>query len=196
MSIKVGIGVVQSRASSIVSGRYVDARLAELRSGSDQLGDGPATLTSLAPTSLTRKTKNRSCYRWETKEGRNEYQRQRRQTPEGRLEMMRVNLKATHGLTLDQYQDLYERQRGMCAICGRQMVKGYDASSVAFSKRGPKEGGAHIDHDHRCCAGSKSCGRCVRGLLCPKCNTGIACFLDDPKRMRSAIEYIERGRVR
>jgi len=27
-----------------------------------------------------------------------------------------------------------------------------------------------VDHDHTCCPGRKSCGKCVRGLVCDKCN--------------------------
>jgi hypothetical protein len=45
----------------------------------------------------------------------------------------------------------------------------------------------HVDHDHACCPGPKSCGKCVRFLLCDKCNVGLGSFSDDPLRMAKAI---------
>ena len=46
-----------------------------------------------------------------------------------------------------------------------------------------KKRGIHIDHDHSCCRGNRSCGKCIRGLACHACNTGIGAFGDDPERM-------------
>lgn len=36
-----------------------------------------------------------------------------------------------------------------------------------------------VDHDHKCCLGKTSCGRCVRGLLCGNCNTILGRQRDD-----------------
>ncbi len=39
-----------------------------------------------------------------------------------------------------------------------------------------KGSGPQIDHDHACCPGQSSCGKCIRGVLCVRCNTFIAHF--------------------
>lgn len=36
-----------------------------------------------------------------------------------------------------------------------------------------------VDHDHKCCPGKTSCGKCVRGLLCGNCNTILGRQRDD-----------------
>jgi hypothetical protein len=46
-----------------------------------------------------------------------------------------------------------------------------------------------VDHDHACCPGRRSCGKCVRGTLCQRCNKGI--FGDDIYLMESKIQYLE-----
>jgi hypothetical protein len=33
-----------------------------------------------------------------------------------------------------------------------------------------------IDHDHACCPGKRSCGRCLRGLLHRTCNVAVGYF--------------------
>lgn len=125
-----------------------------------------------------------------SREWHREYQRARRRTVTGRMETARSNLSQMHGLTFEQYEALYEKQRGLCAICKAAILRAYTAEYTG--KRGPKKHGACVDHDHGCCAGSRSCGRCVRGLLCHHCNVGIASFRDRPELMRQALEYITR----
>jgi len=49
----------------------------------------------------------------------------------------------------------------------------------------------HIDHDRTCCPGVRSCGSCVRGLLCEGCNKGLGHFRDSPARLAGAAEYLK-----
>lgn len=68
------------------------------------------------------------------------------------------------GLTIAQYDEMFERQGGLCRICG-------EAETVAHNGRNPSR--LAVDHDRACCSGKKSCGKCVRGLLCFRCNTAL-----------------------
>lgn len=70
----------------------------------------------------------------------------------------------TYGITAEQYQALYAAQSGRCYICRRK-------SSQRLA----------VDHDHNCCPGKVSCGRCVRGLLCAPergCNVGLIGYIE------------------
>ena len=69
-----------------------------------------------------------------------------------------------YGITEAQYNELLERQGGGCAICGRTQEENGRARYLS------------VDHDHRCCPGKKSCGKCVRGLLCLRCNNDMGWF--------------------
>lgn len=60
---------------------------------------------------------------------------------------------------------------------------------------GSKELKLHVDHDHKCCPGVKSCGKCVRGLLCPGCNHGLGNFRDNEERLLLAAAYLRKSRV-
>ena len=40
--------------------------------------------------------------------------------------------------------------------------------------------GLHIDHDHDCCPGLGSCGKCVRGALCARHNVYLGYLEADP----------------
>ena len=74
-----------------------------------------------------------------------------------------------YGLTVDDYRAILARQENACAIC---------------RKPGPR---LYIDHCH---ASGK-----VRGLLCPKCNTGLGCYGDDPNLTAAATAYLKAART-
>lgn len=73
---------------------------------------------------------------------------------------LRWSLWLRHHITLERYNEMLAEQGGVCAIC----------SEPPHGER-PR---LHVDHDHRCCPDSKrTCGRCVRRLLCFSCNSKI-----------------------
>jgi hypothetical protein len=71
-----------------------------------------------------------------------------------------------HGLTVEEYEIMAERQNYCCAICGRE----------------PKK--LHIDHDHET-------GK-VRGLLCRHCNCLIGFAKDNGLILERAIKYLDK----
>lgn len=48
----------------------------------------------------------------------------------------------------------------------------------------------NVDHDHSCCPGQGTCGRCIRGLLCRGCNRAIGSFSEDRENIRKALAYL------
>ena len=74
-----------------------------------------------------------------------------------------------YGLSKEDYQKMWDSQKGKCAICG----KSFDKENVA-----------HIDHNHKT--------KRVRGLLCKMCNWGIGHFDDDKELLLKAIKYLGR----
>lgn len=53
-----------------------------------------------------------------------------------------------------------------------------------------------VDHDHSCCPGRASCGKCIRGLLCRNCNEGLGNFKDNPISLWRAFMYLAEGGVK
>ena len=79
-------------------------------------------------------------------------------------------LQRKYGITLVEYERLYEEQGGVCAICKQGPTK---------PTRGTAEPTFVVDHDHNTGA--------VRGLLCGHCNTGIGLLRDSPEVLGAAI---------
>lgn len=87
----------------------------------------------------------------------------------------RHNLKHFFGITVEQYEELLIKQNGVCAICG-----GINPSGRML----------HVDHDWSCCPSKRSCGKCIRGLLCSRCNTALGSFKDNSENLKKALKYL------
>ena len=98
----------------------------------------------------------KECHRTSAKRYCTEHRDRRRNT----------RLKERYGITLDDYDRLFSRQKGVCAICDNAV-----------------EGGLCVDHCHKT-------GR-VRGLLCDRCNRLLGSAGDNVSILRSAIRYLE-----
>jgi hypothetical protein len=94
---------------------------------------------------------------------------------ERRIAIRGHRLRLTYGLTLEQFEQLVEAQRGCCAICRSPLDR--------HKARG--SGSAHVDHCH--------VKRTVRGILCHDCNVGLGAFRDNAERLQSAMEYLARA---
>lgn len=74
-------------------------------------------------------------------------------------------------LTEEEVAELIARYDGKCWMCK-------DREAI------------HFDHDHDCCPGSYTYGRCVRGVLCNRCNTGLGSLGDNMAGLERAMEYL------
>lgn len=113
-------------------------------------------------------------YRSECKKCRAIYSKEwREQNPEQRKSS---HLKELYNITLDEYKAMWINQKGCCKLCGNYQFK----FTQFFA----------VDHNHKCCQGKTSCGKCIRGLLCNDCNTGLGKFKDNTDVLKKAINYI------
>jgi len=104
-----------------------------------------------------------------------------RNLPDVKLKTKNKYLQRTFNITLDQYNILLKQQDNKCFICKRDQSE--------FSKA------LSVDHNHSCCPGKESCGKCVRGLLCDLCNYLIGYCNDNTKTLVEAIKYIEKYKL-
>ncbi len=83
-------------------------------------------------------------------------------TPE---ESREYRLRRIYGLSTEEYNAMYVKQEGKCAICACSRPR------------------LHVDHDH-------ITGK-VRGLLCNSCNTLLGVSYDSISILKCAVEYIK-----
>ena len=76
-------------------------------------------------------------------------------------------LRLKYGVTVQNYNALYEKQKGCCAICNLPHPL------------------LQIDHCHTT--------NHIRGLLCGNCNRGLGMFRDSVVRLQRAFNYLNQS---
>lgn len=79
------------------------------------------------------------------------------------------HLKKRFGITIEQYEEMLQRQQNTCAICKQ-----------------PSKNARRLDIDHCHKTGQ------VRGLLCNDCNTGLGRFRESLTSLQNAIDYLTK----
>ena len=69
-----------------------------------------------------------------------------------------------HNISLLNFEEIYDSQQGLCKICS--------------CEPGSRRDTLNLDHLHECCEYDlkRSCGKCIRGLLCRHCNVMIGYY--------------------
>ena len=122
------------------------------------------------------KDRQRKYYAVHRNEILNKHRQQwERKTPaEKKLSMRIRSVKSQYNLSHEEHVKLLEKLNYVCPISG-QPINLY----------------SHIDHDHNCCPGAKSCGKCIRGILVGKINSALGMF-SNPEWLLKAYEYVVR----
>jgi len=91
---------------------------------------------------------------------------------EHREEARAIALMRNYGITIEEYDNMFAAQNGICAICGK-----------------PQNGKRlFVDHNHETDK--------VRGLLCQNCNIALGHMGDDAQLLIKAIDYLMKDNQR
>jgi len=96
--------------------------------------------------------------------------RQMKETRDSTPNFTRISWLKKYGMTLEDYDKMFELQGGKCAICGDENSKN------SISKH------LFIDHDHDT--------KKVRGLLCHHCNAAMGHAGENINRLSKMVDYI------
>lgn len=80
---------------------------------------------------------------------------------------LRLHLRHRYGISVEYYNELVQKQRGLCAICQQPP---------------PKAKRLHVDHCHET--------NRIRGLLCIHCNRALGSLGDNLEGVMRAVRYL------
>lgn len=90
------------------------------------------------------------------------------------------SLRATYGISLEEYRMMLDEQNGVCAICEQPERRKHPKSSDPMLLA--------VDHDH-------VTGQ-IRSLLCATCNFMLGHAQDDVSILAKAIQYLTEWEVK
>lgn len=94
--------------------------------------------------------------------------KRRADNPNQSIDDKRKTLASLYNITLEEFNEM---AKNGCHACG------------SFNR-------LSVDHDHTCCAGNKSCGRCIRGILCHNCNVAEGFLESSIDRVIALASYM------
>jgi hypothetical protein len=86
------------------------------------------------------------------------------------------DLFARYKITLAEWNALFESQGRACAICRTTSTS--------------SNGRWMTDHNHSCCPGEQTCGKCTRAILCHDCNITVG-YIENHPNIEAALDYVK-----
>lgn len=123
------------------------------------------------PCGKKRKTESQSACKKRWRENNREKWRKQRRDDYRFGKARGRHLKYHYGISLEDYDEMFRQQNGLCAIC--------EKPEIATNQFGVKR--LAVDHDH-------TTGK-IRGLLCQRCNMAIGLMDNNSNLFEAAIQY-------
>jgi len=83
------------------------------------------------------------------------------------------NLRRKYKMTIEDYETKLNLQDSKCYICKKTCATGNRLA---------------VDHNRNCCDKEYTCGKCVRGLLCYRCNTHLGWYERNKMSIKNYLE--------
>lgn len=112
--------------------------------------------------------RDRRDYYLDNKDKYKERSKRRQQNPVNKDSLKNAQLKFNYGITLQDYNQMFNDQDGCCKICKRHQSE---------LKRK-----LNVDHCHQT--------NLVRSLLCNQCNQALGLLKENPITIKAMLEYI------
>jgi hypothetical protein len=93
---------------------------------------------------------------------------------DNKIKVRNYKLKRKFKISISEYNDMFDEQNGLCAICKKSEIKKHNGTIQSLA----------VDHNH-------STGK-VRALLCSNCNTALGSLKENKDIIFNMIDYIDK----